>query len=84
MTEHRSILSWLSADIAGEEDAVLMQSVECSICKQQHKPSLSVPVDGKEVCPDCKVNNFLSQVKTKDGKPAKLGPKLRGEVNKWR
>lgn len=81
MTEHRSILSWLCDE---DEDAVLMQSVECHYCGQQHRPSLAIPVDGKEMCPDCKINEFLGKVETKDGKPATLGPRLRGEVNKWR
>lgn len=72
MAEYRSILEWLSADIAGEEDAVLIDRVVCSVCGQEHKPSLAVPIDGKEICFPCKVQGFMSQVKTRDGSPARL------------
>lgn len=65
VSEHRSILSYLVASSNGDDNAKLIQQVKCSVCGAIHKPSLSVPDDGKEVCFSCKVREFYSQIAIK-------------------
>ena len=74
MAEYRSILAWISADLAGEDpDPQLVNTVRCDVCGQDKPREIVQNMKGRgEVCHPCKHQEFLSKVKTADGQPARL------------